>query len=244
MPSTTESPPSAGSGASGRHPSSGSAAAEGCVTVQALREEFSCCFEFVSDETESEKPGSHSVFGVFVLLGLGACRPHRFGHLGKGETKLNVAFQLSGVKSVLPAVRRGIELEESELNRALGEGGMEVQHMVAAVVVVLASAVVCVLAAVPDIRKPCQGGWLFAVDLVKEVWVDRPAVAVHSAAVKGKCIGEEAFVACHDVGEVSEGLRRMSFGSNVDVNSAAVASLLAPSLRSRLTSSCRVSISA
>ena len=41
MPSTTESPPSAGSGASGLRPSSGcSAAAEGCIPIQALREEL------------------------------------------------------------------------------------------------------------------------------------------------------------------------------------------------------------
>ena len=50
---------------------------------------------------------------------------------GRREAKLDVAFQLSGVKAVLLAIRGGIELEKAKLNRALGEGGVEVEHMVA-----------------------------------------------------------------------------------------------------------------
>lgn len=146
MPSTTESPQSAGSGASGLRPSSGcSTAAEGCIPIQALREEFSCGLELVANKAEAKEPSSHCVFGVLVLLGLGACGSDCLCHLAQGEAQLNVTLELTSVESVLLAVCRSIELEEPELDRSLGEGGVEVQHMVAAVVVVLASAVVGVL---------------------------------------------------------------------------------------------------
>jgi len=44
-------------------------------------------------------------------------------------------------------------LEKSKLNRSLCKGCVEVQHMVSAVIVVLVSAVVCVVAFVPYICK-------------------------------------------------------------------------------------------
>ena len=129
MPSTTESPPSAGSGASGLRPSSGcSTAAEGCVPGEASGEEISCGLEFVADETKAEEPGPHGVFGVLVLLGLGACGPDVLGKLAERKAKLNVALQLSGVDAVLPAVRRGVELEKPELDRPFCEGGVVVEE--------------------------------------------------------------------------------------------------------------------
>ena len=107
MPSTTESPPSAGSGASGLRPSSGcSAAAEGCIPIQALREELSCGLELVANKAEAKEPSAHCVFGIFVLLGLGTCGSDRLCHLAECKAKLNVALELSGVKPVLLAVRR------------------------------------------------------------------------------------------------------------------------------------------
>ena len=80
--------------------------------------------------------------GFSFCWGLGLAVLHRFCHLAECEAKLNVALELSGVEPVLLAVCRGVELEESELDRALGKGGVEVQHMVAAVVVVLAPVIV------------------------------------------------------------------------------------------------------
>ena len=44
-----------------------------------------------------------------------------------GTAKLDVGFQLTGVKSVLLAVAGVGKLEKPEFNRALGEGGVEVQ---------------------------------------------------------------------------------------------------------------------
>ena len=34
-----------------------------------------------TDEAQAKEPGAHGVFGVLVLLGLGACRPHILCHL-------------------------------------------------------------------------------------------------------------------------------------------------------------------
>ena len=39
------------------------------------------------------------------------------------------------------------------IDRAFGKGGVEVEHMVAAVVVVVAPAAACAVAGVPDVRK-------------------------------------------------------------------------------------------
>ena len=76
--------------------------------------------------------------GFSVCWGLGAGGPYRLGHLAQGQAKLNVAFQLTGVEAVALAVRRLVKLEKPELDRALGEGGVEVKHMVAAVIVMVA----------------------------------------------------------------------------------------------------------
>lgn len=58
-----------------------------------------------------------------------------FRGLAECQAKLNVAFQLSGVKSALSGFGGVVELEKSELNRALGEGRVEVEHMVTAAVI-------------------------------------------------------------------------------------------------------------
>lgn len=39
------------------------------------------------------------------------------------------------------------------IDRAFGKGGVEVEHMVAAIVVMVVSSVACAVAVVPDVRK-------------------------------------------------------------------------------------------
>ena len=120
--------------------------------------------------------------------------------------------------AVLLAALGCVELEKPEFNRSLCEGGVEVKHVVAAVVVVLCPAVIRTVSLVPDVGELCHRVGLFAVQLLEEGRVDRAAIVVHAAAVQPKGCGEELFVACHDVGEVAEGLRRVAVGSDVDVN--------------------------
>ena len=146
----------------------GSAAPKGCVAVKALGVKVSCGLELVADEAEAEKPSPHCVFWVFVLLGLGACGADILCQLAQSQAKLNVALQLSGVKATLAVGGGSVELEKPKLNRTLGEGCVVVEHMVSAVVVVLASAVGGVVACVPNVGKLRHRGGLLSVDLIQE----------------------------------------------------------------------------
>ena len=46
-----------------------------------------------------------------------------------------------------------VSLHKKNLYLTLGKGGMEVQHMVAAVIVVVAPAAACAVAGIPNVRK-------------------------------------------------------------------------------------------
>ena len=197
--------------------------AEGRVAGKVAGQEVSRGGELLADEAQAKEPGSHRVLGVLVLLGPGACRPHVLRHLAEREAKLNVALELPCVDAALAPGGRLVELEEPELNGALGKGGMVVEHMVAAVVVVLCPAVVCALARVPDVGEACHRLRLLRIDHPQEVRVDRPAVAADAAAVQLEGVGDQTLVARHDVRQVAERLRRVAVRSNVDVDSAAPA---------------------
>ncbi len=167
------------------NPSSGcSAMPEGCISSKVAGQEISGRCELLADEAHAKEPGSHGVLGVFALLGLGACRPHILCHLAQGQAKLNVAFELSCVDAAPTLCGRLVKLEEPELDCPFGKGGVEVEHMVAAVVVMLVPAVACAVAGVPDVRKLCHRLGLSAVDLGEKVGVYRATVAAHAAAVE------------------------------------------------------------
>lgn len=189
------------------------------VAVQVLGQKFSGGCELVTDEAEAEEPGSHGIFRILNLgfFGAGGLDHHR--HLAQCKTKLNVAFQFSGVKSTLAFCGRVGELEASELDRAVGEAGVVVEHMVAAAVVMLVSAFVAV-SIVPNVCQSIHRLGLSAVQLLEEILVHCVAVAVDAVAVKAEGRNQKDFVACHDVGEVAEGLGAVFAQSDVDVDSA------------------------
>ena len=189
------------------------------IAVQVLGQKLSGGCELVPDEAEAEEPGSHGVFRIFDLrlFGAGGLDHHR--HLAQCEAKLNVAFQFSSVKSALAFLGRAGELEASEFDRAVGEAGVVVQHMVTAAVIMLVSAFVAV-SIVPNVCQGIHRLGLSPVQLLEEILVHRVAVAVDAVAVKAKGRNQKAFVACHDVGEVAEGLGAMLTQANVDVDSA------------------------
>ena len=114
-----------------------------------------------------------------------------------------------------------VELEKAELNRSFGEGGMQVEHVVAAVVVMVVAAVGGVITAVPNVCKGSHRLGLSAIQAPEEIRVNRPAVPGHAVGVEAKGVGQKVFVAGHDVGEVPQGLRSVAIRSNVDVHSAA-----------------------
>lgn len=84
--------------------SSNSAVPKSRVARKAVCEHISRCLELVTDKAKSQKPSSHCVFWIFCLLRLCTCRLNFLCNLAECQAKLNVAFKLSGVKSILLAV--------------------------------------------------------------------------------------------------------------------------------------------
>ncbi|MCP6440847.1 hypothetical protein NL474_30840, partial [Klebsiella pneumoniae] len=54
----------------------------------------------------------------------------------------------------------------------------------------------------------------------KKIRVNRPAVVADAVAVKPKGRNQKALMACHDVCQISQAVRRVVIQSNVDVDSA------------------------
>lgn len=96
------------------------------------------------------------------------------------------------------------------------------------------SALSCAVSFVPDVRELFHRLRLFLVEAVKEGAVHRAAVASEAAPVDAHRGDQEAFVACHEVGEVSECLRRVAALADVDVYAAHVGGV---ALRSRVAQS-------
>ena len=153
-----------------------------------------------------------------------------FRGLAECQAKLDVALEFSGVKAVLLVSFRVCKLEEAELDGPLCESCVEVEHVVAAAVVVCASAIVAE-GRVPNLRKLAHRGGLCSVQLSQKGGVDRFAVTAESVGVNVDCPCEEVLVARHDVGEVPQCLRRVAVCSNVDVHPAAAGGV---ALRARL----------
>ena len=59
---------------------------------------------------------------------------------------------------------------------------------------------------------------LLLVEDLQEFEVNRFAVPVHSSVVQVQGFGNQALVACHDVDQVSEGLRGVALCSDVNMN--------------------------
>ena len=78
---------------------------------------------------------------------------------------------------------RLVKLEKSEFDCSLCKGGMDDQHMVSAVVVVLISALNCTVCRIPDLCEPCHVGGHFSVLLFDEFGIDRSAISDHSSLV-------------------------------------------------------------
>ena len=89
---------------------------ESCVPGKVPGKEIPGCGKFLADKSQAEEPGPHGVFGIFILLGLGACRLYILCHLGKRQAKLDVAFELPCMDAAPALFGRLIELEEPELD--------------------------------------------------------------------------------------------------------------------------------
>lgn len=192
---------------------------ESCVTVQVACQNFSRRGKFLANESQSEKPSPHGVFRILDLRLFWACTLHHLCHLAQCKAKLDVAFQLSGVKPALALAIRIGELEASEFDGTVGEASVVIQHSVSAVVVMGISVFVAVVG-VPDVRQIFHSLRLAAVQPSKEIWVNCPAVVADAVAVKPEGRNQKALMACHDVCQIPQAVRRVVIQSNVDVDSA------------------------
>ena len=126
------------------------------------------------------------------------------------------------MEAVFPLRCGGVELEKAKLDRSLGKGGVEVEHMVAALIVVgAAAAPTPAVAGVPYLREISHRIGFLPVQFFQEGGVYHFAIPANPSPVKVQRIRQEAFVAGHDVCKVSEGFRVVTFGADVDVDAAA-----------------------
>ena len=86
----------------------------------------------------------------------------------------------------------------------------------------MSSAMCSTIPFVPDVRKFFHRLWLFPVETVEEDSIHCPAVASDAALVDAHRGDQETFVACHQIGEVAEGFRRMVALADVNVYAAHV----------------------
>lgn len=110
-------------------------------------------------------------------------------------------------------------VEASQLNRVVSvEKAVEVQEMVAAVVVVGCAA--SPIALVPNVLKGAHGGWLSFLDFVDQAFVDLLAITLPCwVDVQGFV---KKVVACvNDVDEVLDGCEVVAGAVEVDVDTAA-----------------------
>ena len=196
--------------------------AEGCVSGKVPGQDLPGGLEFFADKPEPDQPGPHREFRV-VDLGLFRARAPYCLRLGaKSQAKLDVALELSRVETVSLVSFRIRKLEKPELDGSLCEGCVEVEHVVAAVVVVLIASVARVVLRVPGVCELLHGLGLFPVELCEEIPVHRSAVTPDPALVDPDRAGQKPLVTGHQVGEVPQALRVVAGGSDVDVYSAHV----------------------
>ena len=95
---------------------SGSAISESRISVKVLGKKTSRCGELFANQSQSNQPCSHCKFWIFRLLWFWTCCFQFLCHFGKCKAKLNVAFQLSCVKSVFLFCCRLVKLEKSKFD--------------------------------------------------------------------------------------------------------------------------------
>jgi len=165
--------------------------------------------KFVADESEPEHPAPE---GVFLIIRLGLpCRGLllRESLMGDSQAELDVCLDFPGVKR---------PVEKPELDGSLGEGGVQVQPVVAGAVVMMIPSVRRFL--IPEVGDAVQGDRLFPVEILQESGVRLPAVPAFPRGVDLESAVNHVFLARHDVHQVPQGLCRELFGPDMDVDAA------------------------
>ena len=101
--------------------------AESRVAAEVPHQEVPRGGEFLAHEAHPHQPCPHRELGVLRLLGLVAGALGVLRHLAQRQRKLYECLELPGVDAVLLVTFGLVELEEPELNGALGEGCVQVE---------------------------------------------------------------------------------------------------------------------
>ena len=182
-------------------------------------------FKFVADEAQAEEPAPEGVLRVVRDRAGGACGLGVQGLGAYREAQLDVGLDLPGVECAV----EGAELDG--VRRALrGEGGVEVEQVVAAVVVVVQGAHSPVSAAaatvsVPNLREAVHGGGLGLVDRLEESGRNRlaPLGPAFRGDAQGLC--QEVFLGIDQVDQPPQALRGVCPEADVDVDAAGAVNL-------------------
>lgn len=113
--------------------------------------------ELVTDESEPEHPAAEGVF-LIVCFGL----PGQ-SQMSDGQAELNVCLDFPGVEC---------PVEKPELDGPFGEGGMQVQPVVAGAVVMMVPSVRGFL--IPEVGDAIQRVRLFPIEVLQEGGVRFP----------------------------------------------------------------------
>ena len=124
------------------------------------------------------------------------------------------------MQAVSLSVCRSIKLEKPKFNGAFCKSRMVIQHVVATVIVMVAASVGSSVFQVPNVCNLAHRCRLFPVDHLQKIWIYCPAIPAHAVMVKVQCLSNQAFMACHNVCQIPQGLWCMPLCSNVDVYSA------------------------
>ena len=150
--------------------------------------------ELVADQAEVEQEDPEVVLGALgieVPLAAGCSSAvERLG--GDAQTELQVGFDLSGMQG---------RLEPAELHRAPVPDVVQVDPVVAAVVVVLGLAVVV---AVPDAVELVLGAGAMLFDALDQLVADRPGVAVEPVAADAEGVEDQRLLLVDDLGQVTQ----------------------------------------
>lgn len=193
-------------------PSSGGGAESPCRrAVEVLCEVFAAVLEFIPDEADPVEVGSHGELFVFDLRLLCACGTLCQCLMVEGKGEDDVAPDFACVEGAV---------EPSQFNRAVSvEEAVEVEEMVAAVVVVGVSR--SVVAVVPEVLDGLEVQFLDSVQLLDQFGVHLLAESC-AFGVDLECLVKEVVLACDDVDEVPDALRRVVRSVEVDVDAAGV----------------------
>lgn len=165
--------------------------------------------EFFPDEPQPEHPAPEGVFLVVRLRLSGGGFLLGQGLMGHRQAELDVCLDFPGVKGAV---------EKPEFHRPFGEGGVEVEPVVAAVVVMVIPAVGGL--DVPGVGKSCHGPGLLFVQFPQEVSIRLLAVSGFPEGVDLEGMVNHVFLAGHQVHQVPQGFRGELFGSHMDVDPA------------------------